>query len=405
MLKRVIRFLKTSPLMGPVLAFIDLVLLFIDALAILLSDRSGGNGSSLLIIRLDVLGDYLMFRPYLRTIKESAQYRNTKLTILGNIAFKSLAETFDADVVDQFVWVDIYKLTTQPFYRFRVVQRLQREGFTVVFCPTYSRVLVLDDYLAWASGAPERIGCVTDGINIKPWETWLGNRLYTQLINSGPGIYFEMERDHRIVEAFLDEPVPKLMPELNIQKAKPVVVPERYVVMSLGAGQEFRVWPAENFAAVANILQVDFPTFQIVLTGAPSEEQYAKAFFKAIRNTTNVLDLTGKLSIPELVYVLTRASALLTNETGIAHIAASAKTPAIVISQGKSLVRWHPYPATLGGQIQHIYPDFIEQNRTDLSKIASQFNPESPFKITDISVDRVRQEMERVLEGRKADYV
>lgn len=383
--------------MGPVLAFIDLVLLLIDALAMLLSDRSALTGPSLLVIRLDVLGDYLMFRPYLRTIKESAQYRNAKLTILGNVSFKSLAETFDADVVDQFIWVDIYKLTTRPFYRFRVVQRLRRAGFTVVFCPTYSRVLVLDDYLARASGAPERIGCVTDGINIKPWETWLGDKLYTRLIDSGPGICFEMERDHRIIEAFLSESVPKQAPALDGQKAKPVAVPERYLVMSLGAGQEFRVWPAENFATVANTLQADFPDFRIVLTGAPSEEMYAGAFLLAVHNPAIVLDLTGKLSIPELVYVLTRADALLTNETGIVHIAASTKTPTVVISQGKSLVRWHPYPESLGATIYHLYPDFVEQHQADLSKIAPQFNPESPFPITDISVDRVTQKLKRLL--------
>ena len=102
-----------------------------------------------------------------------------------------------------------------------------------------------------------------------------------------------------------------------------------------------------------------------------------------------VVDLTGKLSIPELIYVLSKADLLIANETGIVHIAASTQTPTLVISQGKSLVRWHPYPAASRSQITYLYPSFIEANRHRLSEIAQDFNPESPYSIREISVARV----------------
>ena len=388
MLKRFIRLLKTAPLLLPLLAVVDLVLLLVDRLAVL-TVRSTQKPLSLVIIRLDVLGDYLMFRNYLRTIKESARYGNHSITLLGNVAVKSLAEAFDADLIDRFIWVDIYKLSTQPLYRFQVVRQLRSQGFSVAFCPSYSRVLVLDDFMAWATGADERVGCETDYINIARWEAAFGNRLYTRLIDSGPGIVFEMERDRRIVEGFLQEPVSIQPPMLDRQYAKPVPVPEHYIVLSLGAGQEFRVWPAERFANVARFILTHYATYKLVLTGAPSEKIYADSFLKAMPDTSAIVDLTGRLSIPELIYVLTKADLLIANETGIVHIAASTKTPTIVVSQGKTLMRWHPYPAEIGAHITHLYPAYIEQHRANLIAIAPEFNPESRFSITEITVDRV----------------
>ena len=388
MLKTFIRFLKTSPLLVPLLVLIDLAILLVDTVA-RLTTTAPRQPKSLLIIRLDVMGDYLLFRNYLHQIKASSRYGGYRLTLLGNVSIKSLAETFDADVIDQFIWVDIYKLTTQPLYRFRVVRQLRLAGFSAVFCPTYSRVLVLDDYLALATEAAERVGCRPDYSNIKPWEARWGNTFYTRLIDSGNGIVFEMERDHRIVQEFLQEEIPIPTPVLNTRYAKPVKVPDHYIVFSLGAGQDFRVWPAENFAQVAAHLSSHYPLHKILLTGAASELVYAERFLACLTNPLMVVDLTGKLSIPELIYVLSKADLLIANETGIIHIAASTQTPTLVISQGKSLVRWHPYPAASRSQITYLYPSFIEANRHRLSEIAQDFNPESPYFIQEISVARV----------------
>ncbi|QMW02392.1 glycosyltransferase family 9 protein [Spirosoma foliorum] len=397
LLKNIIRILKTSPLLVPLLGLIDLFLYLVDKLAVLTVGSVSKKTNTLLILRIDVLGDYLLFRPYLRAIRQSATYKDYAITLCANSAIRSVAEVFDHDLIDNFIWTDIYKLSTRPLYRFRFVQTLRRQGFSTVFCPTYSRVLVLDDFLANATGAPERVGCLTDFANIKQWEAWFGNQLYTRMLPSGEGLVFELERNRRIVEAFLEEPVLAKPPVFNIAYAKQVVVPRQYTILSLGAGQDFRVWPAERFAEVATYILTTYPDQYIILTGAPNERVYADAFLAYVPESERVLNLTGKLSIPELIYVLSKADVLIANETGIVHLAASTNTPTIVISQGKSLVRWHPYSPPLQGRIVHLYPEYIEQNRNNLSAIAPQFNPESPFPITIIETDRVIRQLNILL--------
>ena len=397
-LKAFIRLLKTSPWLTPVLAAIDSVLWLTDSLAIALTPTTQ-QANSLLIIRLDVLGDYLMFRNYIRRIRESTRYKNHTVTLCGNVAVKSLAETFDTDVIDHFLWTDIYQLSTNPLYRFRFVRQLRRTGCSVVFCPTYSRVLVLDDFMARASGATERVGCYSDGINSKKWETWVGDRYYTRLVASVHGYVFEMERDRQLTEGFLQEPVAIKSPHFNIGQTHPVTnLSTQFVVLSLGAGQDFRVWPANRFAQVADFIRQNYPEYAIVLTGAPNEQIYAQRFLAELTDYSRIDDRTGKLSLSELIFVLSRAGLLVANETGIVHLAASTHTPTIVLSQGKSLVRWHPYPPAVAPYIHHLYPAYVEQHRANLPAIAAEFNPESRFSIEEISVVQVQESITTLLQ-------
>ncbi|GAB4043311.1 glycosyltransferase family 9 protein [Spirosoma litoris] len=394
LLKYIIRILKTSPILVPLLVLIDFILYLTDRLAVLSVGPLRQKPNTLLILRIDVLGDYLAFRPYIRAIRQSDRYKNYTITLCANYAIRSVAEVFDGEVFDAFIWTDIYKLSTQPLYRFRFVRQLRQRGFSHVFCPTYSRVLVLDDFLAKATGASERVGCLTDFVNIKKWEAWFGNKLYTRLLASGTGLVFEMERNRQLMSAFLAKPLLTEPPILNTAYAKPVSVPSQYTILSLGAGQDFRVWPADRFAEVATYILTTYPDQHIVLTGAPNERVYADAFLAYIPESERVLNLTGKLSIPELIYVLSKADVLIANETGIVHLAASTNTPTIVISQGKSLVRWHPYSSPLEERIVHLYPEYIEQNRNNLLAIAPNFNPESPFPITVIETNRVIRQLD-----------
>ncbi|GAB4038031.1 glycosyltransferase family 9 protein [Spirosoma gilvum] len=397
LLKNIIRFLKTSPLLVPLLALIDLILYIVDRLAVQAAGPIQQKANKLLIMRIDVLGDYMLFRPYLKAIRQSAQYKDYAITLCANHAIRTVAEGFDGNLIDNFIWTDIYKLSTRPLYRFRFVRQLRQQGFSVVFCPTYSRVLVLDDFLSYATGAPKRAGCVTDFVNIKRWEAWFGDKLYTRLLPTGSGFVFEMERNRRVVEAFLNQVVPFELPRLDPNFTKPVPIPERFVVLSLAAGQDFKIWPAENFAEVARFILANYPSCKLVLTGMKSEIPYAEAFKKHMPDTTNVLDLTGSLSIPELVYVVMKAELLIANETGVVHIAASTQTPALVISQGKALVRWHPYPLPIGKYIHYLYPPFIEANRHRLETIAPMFKPESPYSIKDVSVEQVITSLKAVI--------
>ena len=396
-LKAVIRFLKTSPLMVPVLALIDFMLWSVDRLAVWSAGPVRVQANTLVVLKFDVLGDYVVLRNYLRYLKGHPYYSEYMFTLCGNPAVKTLAETFDADLIDRFIWTDIYKLSTRPLYRFRFVRQLRQQGFAVAFCPTHSRVLVLDDFLALATAAPVRVGCAGDRINITNWEAAVGNRCYTRLLPSQPGIVFELERNQQTFSALLGQPVPVLPPVFPAHTIPPASSSGPYIVLSLGAGQPFRVWPASRFADLVRYLRNAHPDYRIMLTGAPGEEPFANDLLTQLDRLANVTDLTGKLTLLQLIGLLNEAALLVANETGTVHLAAALQTPTVVVSQGKSLVRWHPYPVTVNQSVRYVYPPELEAQRPNFAAIAERFNPESPLSIQDVTTQSVINEVRLLL--------
>ena len=108
---------------------------FFKALTYLISDRiflSKLNykikANTLLIVKLDAIGDYLLFRNFLEDIRKSKKFANYHITLCGNIIWEELAETFDKSFVDEFIWIDKKKLTNEKSYRKSILQKIKQKG-------------------------------------------------------------------------------------------------------------------------------------------------------------------------------------------------------------------------------------------------------------------------------------
>lgn len=87
-------------------------------------------------------------------------------------------------------------------------------------------------------------------------------------------------------------------------------------------------WPVERFAALADKF-LDEASFEVVLVGAPDELEVSLAVSAAMRG--QAVMLTGRTNLAQAVAVLSLADALVTNDTGPAHIAAALERPTLVI--------------------------------------------------------------------------
>ena len=405
-LRRLIRVLKTSVLLEPILATIDLVLWLVDQVAILLSPLPAEQPGvrRMLLVRLDVFGDYIVFRNYLRYLRQQPDYAKLRITLLGNVVYRPLAESFDQDVIDEFIWVDIFKMTTRPLYRFRMVRRLRQHRYDIAFSPTYSRILVLDDFMIKASSAPVRIGCKTEFTNCKRWEAAIGDRFFTRLLDTGPTdeIILEIERNRRVLEALLEKPIALQLPTFPTNQLPAVTVPDHYIVVAPGAGFDDRIWPVEHFAEVIADLSERGGITDVVITGTASERTLAERLMALLPHQPRLHDTVGQLSLPQLIATIQKADLVIANDSGSVQLAAAVQTPCVVVAQGKSLLRWHPVPLETGIVSTHVYPDFIEENRHRLPDIAPDFQSDSPLAITDVPVKRVMEAALRLL-GIKMD--
>src|SRR5271168_1672972 len=141
--------------------------------AVLRRDRT------LLLIRLDEIGDYLLFRNQLQAYKASARFKSHRITLLGNECWRDLFTALDQPTVDDTIWVNKNRYLQDAPYRMAVWKQLRAGGFETVVAPSCMRPLLLDDLCMLAAAPLHRFASV----NINVHECWnrLSDSLYTSL--------------------------------------------------------------------------------------------------------------------------------------------------------------------------------------------------------------------------------
>jgi ADP-heptose:LPS heptosyltransferase len=120
-----------------------------------------------------------------------------------------------------------------------------------------------------------------------------------------------------------------------------------YVCVHPGARDPRRRWAAEKFAVIADkIVTSGYP---IVLTGSAEERDVIKAVQEKIRGpVVNIVELYGHLGVGELAALVSMAKLLVSNDTGVSHLAAAMEVPSVIIfSQYSEINRWRPLNDTL----------------------------------------------------------
>lgn len=105
--------------------------------------------------------------------------------------------------------------------------------------------------------------------------------------------------------------------------------------------RNFRDWPAERFAAVAD--HAASLGYQVVLTGGPSPRERTHAAAIAAATAAPVTDLVGRTRLKELAAVLARCSGLVGPDSGPAHVASALDIPVIGLYATSNPERTGPY--------------------------------------------------------------
>jgi len=97
---------------------------------------------------------------------------------------------------------------------------------------------------------------------------------------------------------------------------------KKTIAISAGARWFTKRWPVKNFINVISKIISENPRLQIVLLGGKEEIETSKLIVKSIKNK-NLFDFTGKLSIRESAYLLSKSDLFLTNDSGLMHVASA----------------------------------------------------------------------------------
>ncbi len=102
-----------------------------------------------------------------------------------------------------------------------------------------------------------------------------------------------------------------------------------YVVFAPGA--EFgpaKRWPTERFAELAAQVRAAYPQVKILLLGSGKDKEVCDAIVAAAPEVQN---LAGATSLKEAIVLIAKASAMVTNDSGLMHIGAALKRPLVAV--------------------------------------------------------------------------
>lgn len=319
--------------------------------------------NNILIVRPDNIGDYILFRNCLPYIRRSSKLKNHKITLLGNLAYRSIAETLDNDFIDIFIWInnELYykKNISGLIFTIRTNLQLFKKNYNYIFYPVFSRTNMYDE-LIMKLNANEKITCSGDSVNKKN-DVDKSDKIYTKIIpNTQKFGVFEFERNKEIVSGFLNEKIDINCPVIeNLKEYQKHSLPDKFIAVCMEASSMNKRWPEEYFYKLISYI-TNTIKLPIVLLGL--EQQYNSLCVYNILQS-NIFDLRGKTTLPETASILSKAECFIGNDSSLIHIAAAvAVKKMIAICYGAYYGRFAPYPSIDGCDYRFIFPPEIQNN-------------------------------------------
>jgi ADP-heptose:LPS heptosyltransferase len=288
------------------------------------------TGRRILISRMKFIGDIVLTTPLLRALRE--EYPDAFIAYLGDR--KAVALLDNNPHLDEIIPYDfsVPSLIEQA----RVALELRRKRFDF-FVDLFSNPR--SALLARLSGAPMRIGKDVPG----------RGRWYTHRIrddgNPKTAIEFHYEYLKPLhvkarfwqTEIFLKEEERASAKDLLVEYGFDTKLP--IIGLHPGATWPSKIWPARNFAMLANRLVDDF-NLQVVFTRGPDEDILFTELKKIIHPSVKVMDV---LSLRALSAVLSQIAVYISNDCGPMHISVAAGTKTIgIFGPGQEEI-WFPY--------------------------------------------------------------
>jgi ADP-heptose:LPS heptosyltransferase len=297
-----------------------------------------GKVESILVIRLDAIGDVLLTGPFLRELRRG--YPRARITLVVAPRVLNLVET--CPYVDRALTHHVPPATRwwHPLSRRLIALSFARrelwpELYDMAVVPRWGEDHYEATILARLSGAPDRIGYAARSKGPQR-EHGRDDRFLTRVVDDR-SVKHEVQRN---VDLLSEMGVPASSPEHRLEVwltdedrslAKRIVTSSnaaKLVALGPGAGSPKRMWPIERMEEVGRWLADGGA--RLVVVGGPGDEGLGEHLSRRIGD--EVIDLTNRATIRETAAVLAQCSLFCGNDSGPMHLAAAVGVPIVEIS-------------------------------------------------------------------------
>jgi ADP-heptose:LPS heptosyltransferase len=346
---------------------------------------------TLLLIRLDDIGDYLLFRNQLRMYKNSSRWADHKITLLGNDSWRDLFTLLDKDAVDDTLWVNKNRYLERAECRLDIWRRLREQGFETVVAPSCTRPLLLDDLCMLAAAPLNSIG--SENTNVHAIWNQLSDNLYTSLFKPSRALMHEFHFNAEFAEWACGIRYGGSRP--RIEHRFPLPVADPYIICFVGASTRSRRWPTKRWIEFIT-LHRRYYFSKIFLAGNSKAE---REMVRIIQKRTGAESIAGGVALSELLHWVAGADAVVTNDTMAAHLGASFGKPTVIVANGVNYMRFSEYIKAGIDHVATIYPEVVDRRRQRLGDGPYAYSETVSADIASIRATAVIKSLRGLLEG------
>ena len=303
--------------------------------------KNKGKKNSLLIIRTDSLGDFILFLPTL--IHIISQYHDYEITLLLPMVCQDFKEKIKN--ISNYIF---YENKRRDFlYLGKLLYKIHISEYKTIIYPQYT-ANELGDLIVYISKATERIG-IENILNKSRKELLKRKKIYTNLINISDNIELEVEKNSHFLNTLGIKTSSNIFPQLEIDNQYLCAADEllaihnidnkKYCIIVPGAGEKYRIWPIYNYKKIIEFINKQNIT--VVLCGSINENYLAKQILTV--ENDKIINLIGKTDLYTLAALIKKSLFYFGGETGILHLAASVNVPILCLMGGGHWGRFFPY--------------------------------------------------------------
>jgi heptosyltransferase II len=281
----------------------------------------------ILVIAPNWIGDAVMSQPLLATIK--ASYPNAAIDVL---ATPWVAPVYRAcSEVTELIEADLRHGQLQWGLRRALAAQIKKRNYASCYVLPNSFKSAL---IPWLANIPVRIG----------YQGELRRFLLTETKANSPKTQrIPMVEHYANLCAASGSPgaamhLPQLSPRASAQEAARTrlqaagIQTDALVVLCPGAeyGPSKR-WPAAHFAALAQSILETKPNASVVLFGSPSDRAIGDVIVSGLASQDHIFNWCGATSLDEAIAIISLCSKVVSNDSGLMHIAAALQVPQVAI--------------------------------------------------------------------------
>lgn len=209
---------------------------------------------------------------------------------------------------------------------YRFGKALRREKYDVFFCLPDS---LSSAVMAWATRAKKRVGFGKEG------RFFLLTNNYRK-----PANLHRADEYVSLLEQFTGKTITDRKVQIEI-KVKPRQ--DDLVVINFNSEATSRRMPLDKGRQLINVLTRSFKTVKFALVGSHKENEYIDQLLDGAENSNRLKNYAGKTTLSELCRLVASAKAMLTTDSGPAHLANALGVPTIALFGAGNELNTAPY--------------------------------------------------------------